>query len=86
MQPPRRNDLDRAEHWHTINIAGTAAPVPKSQKTYIKWTCRRRTQMVTASSPKASFTTVREFADIERHTTSRCPVIPECRRASTHDC
>jgi hypothetical protein len=25
MQPPRRNDLDRAEHRHTINTAGTAA-------------------------------------------------------------
>jgi hypothetical protein len=52
MQPPRRNDLDRAEHRHTINAAGIAAPVPKSQKTYIKWTCRRRTQMVTASFSK----------------------------------
>jgi hypothetical protein len=24
--PQRRNDLDRAEHRHTINTAGTAAP------------------------------------------------------------
>jgi hypothetical protein len=28
MQPPRRNDLDRAEHRHTINTAGMAATQP----------------------------------------------------------
>jgi len=31
--PHRRNDLDRAEHWHTINSGGTSNPTdPLTEK------------------------------------------------------
>jgi hypothetical protein len=39
--PPRRNDLDGAEHRHTINTAGTAAPPKPHRKNQDEHSKRR---------------------------------------------